>query len=61
MRNMLKYRFFYIYIDYFKMFLIPNVSNYFVSGQRKSRSDCTNAQSDLGLRCPHIWPEGTFS
>ena len=31
-----------------------------VSGRRRPRSDCANAQSDLGLRCPHM-PEDTFS
>ena len=31
-----------------------------VSGKRRPRSDCANAQPDLGLRCPHM-PEGTFS
>ena len=30
-----------------------------VYGQRRPRSDCADAQSDLGLRCPHI-PEDTF-
>ena len=25
-----------------------------VSGQRRPRSDCADAQSDLGLRCPHM-------
>ena len=24
-----------------------------IGGQRRSRSDCAKAQSDLGLRCPH--------
>ena len=31
-----------------------------VSGQRRSWSDCADAQADLGLRCPHM-PEDTFS
>ena len=30
------------------------VSNYSVSGQRKPWSDCADAQSDLGLLCPHM-------
>ena len=36
------------------------VSNNSVSGQWRPRSDCADAQSDLGLRCPHM-PEDTFS
>ena len=36
------------------------VSKNSVSGQRSPRSDCADAQSDLGLRCPHM-PGDTFS
>ena len=35
------------------------VYNGSVCGQRRPRSDCADAQSDLGLRCPHM-PEDTF-
>ena len=31
-----------------------------VSGQRRPRSDCADAQADLGLRCSHV-PEDMFS
>ena len=31
-----------------------------VSGQRRPRSACANAQADQGLRCPHI-AKGPFS
>ena len=30
------------------------VANDSVSGQRRPRSDCADAQADLGLRCPHV-------
>ena len=36
------------------------VSDDSVSGQRRPRSDCADAQADLGLRCPHM-PEDAFS
>ena len=36
------------------------ISSYSVSGQRRPRSDCADAQANLGLRCPHM-PENTFS
>ena len=36
------------------------VSNNSVCGQLRPRSDYTDAQADLGLRCPHM-PEDTFS
>ena len=36
------------------------VSDDFVSGQRRLWSDCTDAQADLGLRCPYV-TEDTFS
>ena len=35
-------------------FIHSVVFNDSVSGQRRPRSDCTDAQSDLGLRCPHM-------
>ena len=35
-------------------------SNDSVSGQRRPRSDCMDAQSDLGFHCPHML-EDTFS
>ena len=35
------------------------VSNDFVSGHRRSLSDCADAQADLGHRCPYM-PEDTF-
>ena len=35
------------------------VSNDSGSRQRKSWSDCADAQADLGLRCPHM-PEDAF-
>ena len=41
-------------------FIHSVVSNYSVSGQWRPWSDCADAQSDLGLRCPHV-PEDTFS
>ena len=34
-------------------------SNDSFSGKRRSWSDCADAQSDLGLRCPHV-PEDKF-
>ena len=34
--------------------IYSTVSNVFISGQRRPRSDCADAQSDLGLRCPHM-------
>ena len=34
------------------------VSNGSENGQRKPRSDCAYAQSDLGLRCPHMAKAG---
>ena len=37
-----------LFVSYF------SVSVYFLYWQRRSRSDCANAQSDLGLRCLHI-------
>ena len=37
------------------------VSNDSVSGQRMPRSACTSAQADLGLRCPHMTEDTTFS
>ena len=40
-------------------FIISLVSSDYVSGQRRPWSDCASAQSDLGLRCPHM-PEDTF-
>ena len=41
--------------------LIPStVSNNSVSGKRRPWSDCASAQSDQGLRCPHM-PGETFS
>ena len=36
------------------------VSNNSVCGQGKPRSECADAQADLGLRCMHM-PGGTFS
>ena len=36
------------------------LSNDSVCGQRRPISDCADAQSDLGLRCPHM-PEDMFS
>ena len=36
------------------------VSNDSVCGQKRSWSDCVDAQADLGLRCPYI-PKDTFS
>ena len=44
----------------FSPFIHSVVSNDFVSGQGRLRSDCADAQSDLGLRCPHM-PDDTFS
>ena len=35
-------------------FIHSVVSNYPDSGQQKPRSDCPDAQSDLGLCCPHM-------
>ena len=37
------------------------VSNDSVSGQRRPRSDCADAQSDLGLLCPHMYRRHIFS
>ena len=37
--------------------IVPNDS---VNGQRRSESDCADAQADLGIRCPHM-PEDRFS
>ena len=34
--------------------IYSTLSNDSVSGQRRPRSDCADAQSDLGLRCPHL-------
>ena len=31
------------------------------SGQRRPISDCAGAQADMGLRCPHMREEDTFS
>ena len=39
------------------MFYSATVS---IHGQRKLRSDCADAQADLGFRCPYM-PEVTFS
>ena len=54
--------------------LCSTMPNYSISGQRRRRSDCAYAQSDLRLRCPHMpeaqsdlrlrclhMPEDTFS
>ena len=35
-------------------FIHSVVSSDSVSGQQRPRSDCADAQSDLGLRCPHM-------
>ena len=40
--------------------LCPTVPSDSTSGQWRPWSDCADAQSDLGLRCPHM-PEETFS
>ena len=40
-------------------FIRSLVSNDYVHGHWWPCSDCSNAQADLGLRCPHI-PEDTF-
>ena len=37
-----------------------SISNDSVCGQKRLRSDCADAQSDLGLCCPHI-PEDIVS
>ena len=39
---------------------IRSVSNDSVSGQRRPRSDCGYAQSDLRICCAHM-PKGSFS
>ena len=36
------------------------VSSVAASGQRRPRSDCASAQSDLGLRCPHRFQKHVF-
>ena len=41
--------------------IYSTVSNVFISGQRRPRSDCADAQSDLGLRCPHMPWRHVFS
>ena len=40
--------------------MYSTASSVYVRGQRRPRSDCADAQSDLGLRCPHM-PRSSFS
>ena len=43
-----------------RLLIHSKVSKNCVGGRRWPRSDCASAQSDQGLRCPHM-PEDTFS
>ena len=48
------------YLGLCSLLLHSVVSNDSVSGQGVPRSDCADAQADLGLHCPHM-PKDTFS
>ena len=50
----------YYHQSLFSTFIHSVVSNDSFTGHLRPSSDCTNAQADLGFRCPHM-PEDTFS
>ena len=47
-----------VHAQFYKGFCCPlihcAVNDDSVNGQRRPRSDCADAQSDLGRRCPHM-------